>query len=66
MTRDREELIVPDVDPVCGLEIDGDQAREAGFAQEYEGREYVFCGPECMTGFLHDPSAYAAAGRSAP
>jgi YHS domain-containing protein len=67
MTREGDEdLLVTEIDPVCGLEIDADRARELGLSLEYEGRTYAFCTPPCMNGFLQHPTAYAAAGRSAP
>ena len=55
-----------EVDPVCGKPVDTTQSLENGLSAEFEGREYVFCGPGCQKTFLRRPIAYAVAGRTAP
>lgn len=47
-----------ELDPVCGRNVDPDEA-----VVRYEGRPYAFCGPECRALFEHSPLRYAAAGR---
>jgi xanthine dehydrogenase accessory factor len=44
-------------DPVCGMEVAVDAARERA---SYGGREYVFCGPGCRSRFEADPARYGA------
>lgn len=44
-------------DPVCGMEIEEDDA--VGTA-EHEGRSYYFCSEDCKQEFEADPSAYAS------
>lgn len=43
------------VDPVCGMEVALDAAKETA---TYEGRDYVFCGPGCRSRFEVDPARY--------
>ena len=42
-------------DPVCGMEVDEQQARKS----EYQGRTYYFCSPGCQQRFEGDPTRYA-------
>jgi YHS domain-containing protein len=42
-------------DPVCGMEVDPQQA--AG-RSEYQGRTYYFCSPGCKASFDRDPAKY--------
>lgn len=43
-------------DPVCGMEIERDQAA----AQvEYQGQIYYFCAPGCKAQFEREPQKYA-------
>jgi YHS domain-containing protein len=53
-------------DPVCGATVDLDQAREHALTSEYEGRDYVFCGPACRLIFESRPTRYAVPGRARP
>ncbi len=55
-----------DVDPVCGMSVYRAQAREHDLAITFAEREYVFCARTCRDTFLHEPIAYAVAGRDAP
>lgn len=43
-------------DPVCGMEIDSNQAEETA---EYQGTTYFFCSPMCKTKFTMNPAKYA-------
>lgn len=54
------------IDPVCGMTVDLDQAREHALTMEYEGRDYVFCGPQCQSRFESLPTRYAVPGRTRP
>ncbi len=56
--------IAPDEDPVCGMTVDVDHARDMGLTLNHEGRDYVFCGKGCMLEFRDDPERYLAAGYS--
>jgi len=42
-------------DPVCGMEIDKDQAVGT---YEYKGKTYYFCGPGCIREFEKEPEKY--------
>jgi Cu+-exporting ATPase len=47
-------------DPVCGMQVDPEQAREKGLTAEHEGQAYFFCGRGCMLDFKEDPEKYFA------
>jgi len=55
-----------DTDPVCGMSVYRSEAREHELAITFADREYLFCAPGCKATFLHDPVAYAVAGRDTP
>ena len=50
--------IDPNEDPVCGMRVEPETARQKGLALEHEGREYVFCGKGCFLEFSDDPARY--------
>ena len=50
--------IRPDEDPVCGMTVDVDQARNKGLVTSFAGREFVFCGKGCFLEFRDDPDRY--------
>ena len=50
-------------DPVCGMSVDRELAREHDLAVVYADRQYLFCSQSCRRTFLHDPVTYAVAGR---
>jgi YHS domain-containing protein len=54
------------VDPVCGMPVDIEVARQCDMIAEFADRQYSFCGPACRDRFLGQPIAYAIAGRDAP
>ena len=56
MTEKR--AIDPTEDPVCGMTVDPDQARENGLTLTHEGTEYAFCGKGCQLEFRDDPTTY--------
>jgi len=45
-------------DPVCGMEVDPDQAKHSF---EYKGTTYLFCCGGCQTGFERAPDQFLAA-----
>jgi YHS domain-containing protein len=53
-----QRAIEPNEDPVCGMTVDLDAAREKGLTLTHEGREYGFFGKGCMLEFRDDPGRY--------
>jgi YHS domain-containing protein len=53
-----QRTIDPTEDPVCGMTVDPDQAREKRLTLTHEGTEYAFCGKGCLLEFRDDPSTY--------
>ena len=47
-------------DPVCGMTIDSDKAKERA---TYQGREFVFCSASCRQKFETNPQQYAGRAR---
>ena len=45
-------------DPVCGMAVEPDRARENGLMAEHEGVTYYFCGRGCLLEFRDDPGQY--------
>ena len=56
MTEKR--TIDPTEDPVCGMTVDPNQARQKGLTLTHEGSEYAFCGKGCLLEFRDDPKTY--------
>jgi YHS domain-containing protein len=48
----------PVKDPVCGMSVDLDAAREKGLVAEHAGTEYGFCGKGCLLDFRDDPERF--------
>ncbi len=44
-------------DPVCGMDVNPDEA----VSVEIEGKTYCFCCEECLEEFKNDPEAYIEA-----
>jgi len=44
-----------EVDPVCGMEVDPQNAR---YSSEYQGETYCFCAPGCKRSFDAEPKKY--------
>ena len=53
-----KRTIDPTEDPVCGMTVDPDQARQNGLSLSHEGTEYAFCGKGCLLEFRDDPATY--------
>jgi YHS domain-containing protein len=54
------------IDPVCGMKVNPDTAREAGLIAEVEGTTYFFCSEECREQFQQDPLRYLKAPQTPP
>jgi YHS domain-containing protein len=63
-TMTEQRTIAADEDPVCGMGVDTDAAREKGLTVTHDGHEYVFCGKGCLLEFRDDPGLYLAVGYS--
>ena len=50
------------IDPVCGMTVDKESARNRGMAVTRDDVEYFFCGRGCKLDFLEDPSKFLAPG----
>lgn len=50
--------IAPNEDPVCGMTVDPETARERGLTLQVDGREYLFCGKGCYLEFRDNPAQY--------
>jgi len=48
-------------DPVCGMSVDLERARELGLTIAYQGTSFGFCGRGCLSAFEADPGGYALA-----
>jgi Cu+-exporting ATPase len=48
-----------ELDPVCGMEVDPEQAHDLGLEVEHAGRRYVFCSVTCRDTFKNAPARYA-------
>lgn len=46
------------VDPVCGMTVEPEAAREKGLHSAYSGTDYHFCGKGCKLEFDDDPERY--------
>lgn len=46
-------------DPICGMEVNPDEAIEDA---RYQGTTYYFCSAECAEKFESDPERYAGMG----
>lgn len=46
-------------DPVCGMQVDEQQAASKGLTSQYQGQTYSFCSPGCKQQFDQDPQRYA-------
>ena len=46
------------LDPVCGMIVDVEQARDQGLTIERPEREYGFCSHGCLTTFAKSPAKY--------
>ena len=54
----------PATDPVCGMEVDRNAAKNAGRAVAHNGSTYFFCSDDCKHKFEADPGTYAEVGKT--
>jgi twitching motility protein PilT len=45
-------------DPVCGMDVDGEEARAQKLCGDYAGQGYFFCAAVCRQAFLMDPKRF--------
>jgi len=48
-----------EIDPVCGMTVDMEEARAGGRAFRHQGRTYGFCSKGCLVEFRESPKSYA-------
>jgi YHS domain-containing protein len=46
------------IDPVCGMTVEPQAARDAVLSLEHDGIPYYFCGKGCLLEFRDDPGIY--------
>jgi len=46
------------IDPVCGMAVQKDSARNRGLAVTHDGVEYFFCGRGCKLDFAENPAHF--------
>lgn len=46
------------IDPVCGMAVEPDSARERGLHATHAGTDYFFCGKGCLLEFGDDPGRF--------
>jgi YHS domain-containing protein len=56
-TATEMRTIHPTEDPVCGMTVDPDQARQKDLTLTH-GQEHAFCGKGCLFEFRDDPTTY--------
>lgn len=54
------------IDPVCGMKVNPETAREAGLFAEAEGTTAYFCSEECRELFKQDPLRYLKPPQTPP
>lgn len=51
----------PEIDPVCGMEVDPGKAEAAGRLAQHGGETYYFCSDDCKRRFEADPHTFLPA-----
>jgi multidrug efflux pump subunit AcrA (membrane-fusion protein)/YHS domain-containing protein len=51
-------IITPETDPVCGMDVDREQAIQASRTATHKGATYYFCSDQCRKDFEKDPAKY--------
>ena len=54
-------ISLPDLDPVCGMDVDQGKAGVAGLTASYQGTTYYFCSHDCKKRFEATPAKYVQA-----
>lgn len=60
-----EPSVARERDPVCGMSVRLDAAREAGLVLEHEAHTYAFCRSGCRDAFIAAPDQYITSHRHA-
>jgi P-type Cu+ transporter len=47
-----------EIDPVCGMTVDIDEAQAEDRTVQHNGRTYVFCSQGCLREFQESPEHY--------
>ena len=56
-------LYTPETDPVCGMDVDRDAAKNAGRTVTHDGTTYFFCSDDCKRTFEANPGHTPRPGR---
>ena len=57
----------PIKDPICGMTVDPETARNNGLIVESQGKTYWFCSADCKEQFERNPQGFLdKAGQAAP
>ena len=56
----RQRVIAPSEDPVCGMTVEVDQARAHGLTLTRAETEFSFCSTGCLIDFRDHPDRYLA------
>jgi YHS domain-containing protein len=51
-------IAVPEVDPVCGMEVDRGKSETSGRTVSYHGQTYFFCSDDCRKRFDAAPASF--------
>ncbi len=46
------------IDPVCGMEVDAEEAMALRYISEYKGKNYYFCADSCKQSFDKNPEKF--------
>ena len=46
------------IDPVCGMEVDAEEAMALRWTSEYKGKKYYFCADSCKESFDVNPEKF--------
>ena len=46
------------IDPVCGMEVDAEEALAPQYVSEYRGKNYYFCADSCKESFDRNPEKF--------
>jgi YHS domain-containing protein len=49
-------------DPVCGMQVNEEQAASRGLTGEFQGPTYFFCSSDCHQQFEQNPQRYIGQG----
>jgi len=46
------------IDPICGMEVDAEEAMALRLVSEYRGKHYYFCADSCKESFDQNPEKF--------